>query len=376
MRLMVAISFSVEKLIYRILSGIKITTIRPLNKKWQQVLDNFNSSKPIDLQFYYNQRSKMSLKFLDTPLRKIELYSLESMTENDAIFEGGDSKAELYDFFESIYGQHFLDKKYVRIWWQSNGIEAKKPNKTKIDWFDSREEKLYSINPLVINKSEFHNCFYNCVYCYAKSIQLRFKDKFIPGFYPERLRGLKYTHENVFISSMTDLFHEAIPRGLIHYTIEKINEYNENQCEIYFLTKNPARYQEFLKVLNKDTNWIGATIETNRYNHQIYNITTAAFPEIRINDFKNIEYDKKFVSIEPILRFDNSFLEDIVSIGPKFVFIGANSDIHIRNQIREPKREEVLKLIESLKNAGVEVILKDNLNRLIKKKIGKINYFF
>ena len=71
---MVAISFSIDKLIYRLLSGVKITTIRLLNQKWSKVLENFNEGKEITLQHYYKQRSKFSLKIIDTDLKYIERY--------------------------------------------------------------------------------------------------------------------------------------------------------------------------------------------------------------------------------------------------------------------------------------------------------------
>ena len=111
---MVAISFSIEKLIYRILSGIKITTIRQLNSKWKPVLQKFDEGKNITLQHYYRQRSKFSMKLLDVDLKKIELYDIRKMTQQDAILDGGDTIEELLDFFKFIIGSRPPDS-YIFI---------------------------------------------------------------------------------------------------------------------------------------------------------------------------------------------------------------------------------------------------------------------
>ena len=374
---MVAISFSIEKLIYRILSGVKITTIRQLNNKWKPVLEKFNEGKDITLQHYYKQRSKFSFKFIETGLKNIEVYNLRNMTQQDAIIDGGDTKEELLEFFKMQYGKNYLEEEYVRIWWPApNGIITK-PNNTQIDWFNSKQEKLYTINPLVLNKKDCLNCFYKCIYCYAKNMYIRFKNKdnFTPGVYEGRLKGLKYAKDNVFISSIIDLFHDCIPNSLISYIIEKTNEYNENNCNLYFLTKNPLRYQTFLNYFDNETTWLGATIETDSYKSQSYQVSAAPDPEKRIVHFKKVDYPNKFVSIEPILRFNKSFIKKILEINPRLIFIGANSDIHSRKILKEPKRKEILEAIEIFKENGIEVVKKGNLKRLIDKKVGKIDYY-
>ncbi len=374
---MVAVSFSIEKLIYRIFSGVKITTIRKLNNKWKPVLKKFEDGKEITLQHYYKQRSEFSIKLLDVDLKNIELYDLRKMTQQDAILDGGDTIEELLDFFKMAYGTNYLEEEYVRIWWPApNGkAEIVKPKETKIDWFDSKKEKLYTINPLVLNKKSSLNCFYDCVYCYARNLYHRFKNRFPPGFYENRLRQLKFTFDNVFISSITDLFHDCIPDSLISYIIEKANQYNQNNCNFYFLTKNPLRYQRFLNYFDKETTWLGATIETDSYKYQTRDISAAPAPEKRIEHFKSLNYPNKFISIEPILRFNKTFIKNILELNPRLIFIGANSDQHSRNLLNEPKREDILKAIEIFKENNINVVEKGNLKRLIAKKVGKMDYF-
>ncbi len=246
---MVLISFSSDNLIYKILSKSKITTIRPLNIKWRRVLDKYNSDndEEIKLDFWYHSRSKYGFKFSVSVLKEIEIYNLERSTEIDAILDGFSCRKELLKAIEGFYGEGYLEKEYVRIWWDGFKEKISKPNKTSIDWFEKDGQELYTINPLILHKKWCLNCFYDCFYRYVKPIYKWQKNNFIEGFYEGRIRGLKYAKENVFISSTTDIFHSSIPILLNRYIVEKCNEYNENKCNLYFLTKNPRKYRKLLK---------------------------------------------------------------------------------------------------------------------------------
>src|SRR3990167_5227085 len=73
-----------------------------------------------------------------------------------------------------------------------------------------------------------------------------------------------------------------------------------------------------------------------------------------------------FVTIEPIMVFDlEEFAGRIRDIDPIFVNIGADSKGH---NLPEPSWEEVRALIDKIREAGIEVRLKKNLNRLNKKE--------
>ena len=73
-------------------------------------------------------------------------------------------------------------------------------------------------------------------------------------------------------------------------------------------------------------------------------------------------YDgRKMVSIEPIMDFDDVFIQWVKDIRPEFVSVGADSKGH---HLSEPSREKVLRLLAELE--GVTVIkIKSNLHRLM-----------
>lgn len=363
---MVLLGFYIPGMVYKILTKEKITTIRKYNKKWERVFKKFtaNPDQEIPLTFYYRQRTPYNIKFLESHITDLEPYLLGDMTEEEAKWDGG-TKEQLLTFFKGQYGKNYLKEKFLRIFWDLDFPEdITNPNKTKIDWFE--QGKLYTINPLVFNNKNSLNCFYNCCYCYARTFYTRMPDNYVQGFYESRLRGLKKAHDNVFISSTTDLFHDEVPDDLLRYIMEKANEYNENECNLYYLTKNPQKYKNLLQYLDPRINYIGATIETNSYEKQ-QKITDAPCPSERIKSFQEIDYEKKFISIEPLLEFSNGFTEELIKCKPELVFIGANSNKKVQKALIEPNSNKVFQLIDSLERAGINVIQKGNLSRLLEK---------
>jgi len=106
---------------------------------------------------------------------------------------------------------------------------------------------------------------------------------------------------------------------------------------------------------------IGTTIETNRI---IPNISLAPIPEERKNAMKLIT-GRKFVTIEPVLDFCVDILADwIKDIKPTFINIGADSKNH---GLPEPTMEKIMELVEKIKDTGIELIKKSNLQRLLPK---------
>ena len=103
----------------------------------------------------------------------------------------------------------------------------------------------------------------------------------------------------------------------------------------------------------------GTTIETDRYFERI-----SEAPDIpkRVEAMKRMK-GKKFVSIEPILRFDLEKLVRMVwEIHPSFVTIGADSKNH---NLLEPGSDQVRELLKRL-SKFTEVRAKSNLKRLLK----------
>jgi hypothetical protein len=106
----------------------------------------------------------------------------------------------------------------------------------------------------------------------------------------------------------------------------------------------------------------GTTIEADRYVEQV-----SESPDIpcRVEAMKRIG-GKKFVSIEPILRFDlEGLVRMIFQIHPSFVTIGADSKNH---NLLEPNGDQIRELLKRL-GKFTQVRPKTNLRRLLKRPL-------
>jgi hypothetical protein len=71
----------------------------------------------------------------------------------------------------------------------------------------------------------------------------------------------------------------------------------------------------------------------------------------------------RFITIEPILDFDViGMIELIECAEPDFINIGADSKGHGLN---EPTADKVLSLIDAIKQLGIEIRQKTNLDRIL-----------
>lgn len=170
-------------------------------------------------------------------------------------------------------------------------------------------------------------CLHHCVYCWARKIALtrlrhsrRYRSGFIPRLNEEEFKK-KFNGGVVFVSDMGDLFGEFIPREWILRVIEYIKRFPNTY--FLFLTKNPKRYHEFIHLF-PDNAILGATIETNRDSYYIEKrISSAPIPSNRYLAMKELEWELKFISIEPILDFDmDIFIKWIKDIDPFMVYVG------------------------------------------------------
>lgn len=109
----------------------------------------------------------------------------------------------------------------------------------------------------------------------------------------------------------------------------------------FFQTKNPIWFDnwEFPKNVI-----LGITLETNIFNPKI---SRAPKPQQRARDFYFIEHPRKFITVEPIMRFTFSMLLSwIRDIRPERVYIGYDSK---NNNLQEPNLGKVRELIYELK---------------------------
>jgi protein gp37 len=91
----------------------------------------------------------------------------------------------------------------------------------------------------------------------------------------------------IFVNSMSDLFHEKIPDGVIRKIFLTMNAASWHTFQV--LTKRPFRVLELMDSLDWTTNiWVGTTVESYKYTH-------------RIKALKKIPAKIRFVSFEPLL---------------------------------------------------------------------------
>jgi protein gp37 len=136
-----------------------------------------------------------------------------------------------------------------------------------------------------------------CKHCYAETFTERFRGvaghPFEQGFdlrlVPEALTlPLRWrAGRRVFVNSMSDLFHEAVPDEFIGRVFEVMARAPQHQFQV--LTKRSARMAEVAARLGVPANvWMGVSVESEPY-------------AARVNDLRRVRAEVRFLSVEPLL---------------------------------------------------------------------------
>lgn len=209
----------------------------------------------------------------------------------------------------------------------------------------------------------YKGCEFDCIYC-KPSFQAICKiynvcelcKKYVPHYHPERLAKIPNA-KIVFVCGNGDI--TFCKPEFVRRIIDAIKEKNKTHPEItyYVQSKNPICLRQYIGEFPKNVILI-TTIETNR-DKGYEKISKAPKPTKRFIDFKNITWKRKVVTIEPVMDFDEEiFLDWMKRINPEYVWIGYNSrpnDV----QLPEPSKEKLLLFIKKLRDAGLEVKVKD-----------------
>ena len=194
-------------------------------------------------------------------------------------------------------------------------------------------------------------CMHNCSYCWARRLATtklrekeRYREGFIPKLNPKEFRARFRDGDVVFVSDMGDLFGDFIPSEWVRKVIEHVSKFP--QAYFLFMTKNPERYAEFLDAMPENA-ILGATIETNRDEDYLSSgISRAPLPSRRYEAMVKLDWDKKFVAIEPILDFDlRVMLGWMREIHPVMTYVGYDN---YGNRLPEPPLQKTLDLIDAL----------------------------
>lgn len=136
-----------------------------------------------------------------------------------------------------------------------------------------------------------------CDHCYARTFAERFRGvkahPYEQGFdlrlWPERL-ALPLSWKNprrIFVNSMSDLFHKAVPTEFILSVFDVMRQAAQHNFQV--LTKRSARLAKLAHLLPWPSNvWIGVSVETIHYSW-------------RVDHLRTVPAQIRFVSAEPLL---------------------------------------------------------------------------
>lgn len=136
-----------------------------------------------------------------------------------------------------------------------------------------------------------------CTHCYAERMANRLRAARNPSYQngfeltlqPRMLtRPLEWRKpKNIFVNSMSDLFHEDVPRDYIQRVFDVMNRANWHQYQI--LTKRAERVRELSPDLEWARHiWMGVSVENEDYLD-------------RIDHLRKTAAHVKFLSLEPLL---------------------------------------------------------------------------
>jgi len=203
-------------------------------------------------------------------------------------------------------------------------------------------------------------CRFGCVYCWARRLAEGKLKRAVPhyavhGFNPafnERALARRFRPGSlVFACDMGDLWGPWVPREWILKVLEVVRR---NPCTRFlFLTKNPRRYFEFIDRMPSNA-LLGATIETD-LDEGYERVSRAPKPSERLRAVAELAWPAKVVSVEPVLRFSERFPRLLAEVEPLLVYVGYDN---YGCRLPEPPPKETLRLVETLRSLGIEVVEK------------------
>ena len=172
---------------------------------------------------------------------------------------------------------------------------------------------------------------YGCKHCYAERMSKRLQamgmEKYRRGFevvvHDSVLQEpLKWKNPTlVFVNSMSDLFHKAVPTEFVQSVFGVMNQASQHTFQV--LTKRPGRVKQIDARLDWAPNiWLGTSIESERWLD-------------RLDRLKATGASTKFLSLEPLLRP----LPDLDLSGIDWVIVGGESGPGARPMDAEWVRE-------------------------------------
>jgi len=212
----------------------------------------------------------------------------------------------------------------------------------------------------------FVGCKFDCVYC-EKSFKRVLKRvglniacilcyNYVPHTHPKRLKKIP-SSPIVFVFGQGDIYFCA--PSFVEQTFKSIEAHKPRKPKIYyFQSKAPSIFNRYLDWFNgnQDKVMLLTTLETNR-DEGYGNISKAPLPTTRFQDFLDLEYSHKVVTIEPVLDFDLEvfltwmrLLKDQGTL--EYVWFGFDSK---NCDLPEPSAEKAQRFVDELQAYGIEV---------------------
>ena len=174
-----------------------------------------------------------------------------------------------------------------------------------------------------------------CAHCYAEVMARRLKamgtEKYKNGFkvtlHEDALNEPKKWHKprNIFVCSMSDLFHKDVPFEFVDKVIQVIKDTPQHRYQL--LTKRAERMKDYFMTREVPKNvWVGVTVEVQTSKSRIDALRTIKNAPIR------------FLSCEPLLED----LGELDLTGIDWIIVGGESGLQAR-----PMKEEWVKGIKA-----------------------------
>lgn len=177
-----------------------------------------------------------------------------------------------------------------------------------------------------------------CLHCYAEVMARRLKamgqEKYANGFsvtLHERCLNEPLTwrgNHNIFVCSMSDIFHENVPFEFIDKMFDVIKNTPQHRYQI--LTKRAERMAEYFGTRSVPNNvWLGVTVESQS-------------SRFRIDYLRNLPASVKFLSCEPLVED----LGELDLTGIDWVIVGGESGPQAR-PMKEKWALNIMKQVEA-----------------------------
>jgi len=222
-------------------------------------------------------------------------------------------------------------------------------NRSAIEWTESTWNPVTGCSKISLG----------CKNCYAermaKRLQAMGQPNYVKGFNVAIHEGtlelpLQWkSRQDIFVNSMSDLFHKKVPLNFIKKVFDTMNHANRHRYQI--LTKRSKRLLEIDRYLPWAKHiWMGVSVETENYVG-------------RIDDLRKTTAHLKFLSLEPLL----GPLPKLDLFGIDWVIVGGESGPGARLM----RKEWVMSIRDQCRKAGLPFFFKQ-WGGVNKKRSGRL----